>query len=81
MEYKYVFMISYGLAFLVAIFFLGQRTHQAVNSMKEMGMGSQQINDYHRMMRWPTIIGAIQATIITGTAIGLVGSAINFLFR
>lgn len=81
MEYKYVFMISYGLAFLLAVYFMGQRTNQTVNGMKEMGMASQQINEYHRMMRWPTIIGAIQATLITGTTLGLIGSALNFLFK
>lgn len=81
MEYKYIFMISYGLAFLLAVYFMGQRTNQTVNGMKEMGMGSEQINEYHRMMRWPTIIGAIQATLITGTTFGLIGSALNFLFK
>ena len=81
MMYIIIFIVSYAVAFLIAFYFISRNLHHASSSMREMGMGDREVREYYQMMKNPTYFALLQATLITGSFIGCIGSIIAYVFR
>lgn len=79
MPYVWIFAGSYLCVFFSVFYFMSRKIARAAEGMRDMGMEQDRIDDFYRTMGGRSVLALLWATLLTGSILGTVGSAIYWL--
>lgn len=77
--YLWIFLGSYGLALVITLFMMAQRTKDEANELISRGASNDVIDAFYQEVGRRSRLALIQGAVITGTVIFALSSLVGWL--